>query len=318
MNSKISGLSLIELLITLAISSILTIGIVNMYSASKNSFYVQEDSSKIQESGRFVFNMLIADLRRAGYYGYNSDLSKITGTAVKINNTNTCPNDTTWARMLDQPILGLDQPAVGYNCIANYLTGDILALHYVDGRNEIALDNNRFYIRSSFKKAKMFLGADLNDPQNVIDDVTPKITGRLQAFAYYVGTSARVCRFNDANNNPINIPTLYRESLDENGLPERQEVASGIENIQFQYGIDSDNDQSVNQYFDAQAISNNPAVSPNWNEVVSVRFWVLARANCPANIDANQQTSFTMGDVTVARNDRFKRKLFTSTVALRN
>ncbi len=320
---KSNGLSLIELVVAMAISSILAIGIVKMYSASKNSFLVQKDSSKLQESGRFVFDMLISDLRRTGYYGYNPGVDTVSGTAAPIKNNNTCPKDATWGLMLDRRIVGMNDPVVPYACIAaDYVAGDVLAVHYVDGRNEVALEKERYYLRSSFKSARVFHGAQSNDPLNTINDGTPESTGRLRAFAYYIGNSGRFCRFNDANKNPIPIPTLYRESLNEEGLPNRQEVAAGIENIQFKYGVDTNNDQSVNQYFDSQLISNDITVTPNWNQVVAVRFWILARASCPSVVEPNIQRQFktyTMGDFPpFTPRDNFKRQLFTSTVALRN
>jgi len=313
------GISLIELMVALAISSILAIGIISMYSTSKNSFYVQKDSSKLQESGRFVFTMLISDLRRAGFYGFNPGVKTLEGgTDRTIPNNNTCPNNSSWALMLDRRIIGQDEPVTNYNCIAaDYIAGDVLSLRYVDGRNETAFDNNRFYLRSSFREGKIFRGSKSNDPMNAITDGTPVATGILRAFVYYIGNSGHFCKFNDSNNNPIPIPTLYRESLDETGNPTRQEVATGIENIQFKYGVDTNGDQSVNQYLDSNSINNNN-LTPNWNQVVSVRFWILARANCPANIDANRQTTFNLGDVIITNNDKFKRQLFTSTVALRN
>jgi type IV pilus assembly protein PilW len=315
-----TGLSLIELIVALAISSILAIGIVNMYSVSKNSFLVQKDSSKLQESGRFVFDMLISDLRRSGYFGYNLGIGSVSGTEAQIPNDNTCPNDASWGLMLDRRITGLNDPATPYDCIAaDYFGGDVLSLRYVDGRNDTIFDNNRYYLRSSFKSARIFRGADSNDSSNVINDGTPESTGQLRAFVYYIGTSGRFCKFNDANNDPIPIPTLYRESLNDQGLPERHEIAAGIQNIQFKYGIDTNNDLSVNQYFDSQLISNDLTVTPNWNQVVAVRFWILARANCPAANNSNIRKTYNMGDLApYTPNDKFKRQLFTSTVALRN
>lgn len=319
--SSISGISLIELIVALAISSILAIGIINMYSASKKSYLVQNDSSKLQESGRYVFNMLMNDLRRTGYYGYNAGINSITGTETPIpaTNTNTCPNDATWALMLDRRIMGLNDPVTPYACItADYAKGDVLSMHYVDGRNEAVLDPDRYYLRSSFNKGKVFIGSKSADPLNKIADTTPETIGQLRAYAYYIGDSGRTCRFTDANKKTIPVPALYRETLNEKGLPKRQEVASGIENIQFRYGIDNNGDKSVNRYYDAQDI-NNDETSPHWNEVVSVRFWILTRADCPdSNPKYKNEKTYIMGDKTIIKNDQFRRQLFTSTVALRN
>ncbi|VAW91134.1 hypothetical protein MNBD_GAMMA22-2637 [hydrothermal vent metagenome] len=316
-NNKTRGLSLIELLVGLAISSILAIGIISMYSSSKSTFYTETDSSKIQESGRFVYSMLISDLRRTGYFGYNPGVETILGTEGVLVNANTCPADATWAQMIDRRVTGLDDPAVAYNCITNYLagSGDVITLRYVDGRNEAAFDNNRYYLRSSFKSGRLFTGVDAADALNTINDGSPESTGRLQAYAYYVGNSGRTCRFD----NNIAIPTLYRMSLDATGTPQRQEVATGIENIQFKYGVDTSGDGSVNQYFDASNIANDNTAAINWNKVVAVQFWVLARAECPDAKLVSRTVNYDMGGANpVAITSSFKRQLFTSTVALRN
>ena len=45
--------------------------------------------------------------------------------------TDTCATGSTdWGRMLDRPIYGLNDTATGYNCITNYLKGDVLVVRY--------------------------------------------------------------------------------------------------------------------------------------------------------------------------------------------
>ena len=127
----------------------------------------------------------------------------------------------------------------------------------------------------------------------------------------------------DAGGSDIPIPSLQREYLSSSGRPIAEEVASSIEQIQFQYGIDTEGNFTANQYLNANQI-NNDTTSPNWTEVVAIRLWVLVRADCPTNGYTNSQT-YTMGDVDIPAssggykpNDGFKRQLYSTTVAVRN
>ena len=61
------GLSLIELMIAIVVSSILMLGIVQVFSLNKRIYGAQDDAARMQESGRYAFNLLMQDLRRAGY-----------------------------------------------------------------------------------------------------------------------------------------------------------------------------------------------------------------------------------------------------------
>ena len=326
------GLSLVELMIAMAISAILMIGISQIFSSNKRSYNVQDESARMQESGRYAFNTLMQDIRRAGYFGGNAQTSAITGSVGIAPPARNClTGNTSWGRMIERPIYGLndgntdidaDALAVDYTgCIPNadYLRGDILVSRYTKSTNiptaTMAANPNRLYIRNSLFSGFLFLGSE--DAANLVSE-TPNGVHELAASAYYVGPSGRSCRFNDAGNNPIPIPALQREVLSSTGIPEREEVANGVEYIQFQYGADSNGDLSVNRYYDANDFSNMESVSPNWTQVVTVRLWVLVRADCPTNNYVNSQT-YVMGDANYGpMNDGFKRQLYSTTVAVRN
>lgn len=311
------GVTLVELLIALAISSILVLGIAEIFKLNKRSYQTQDDSARMQESGRFAFNMLMQDLRRTGYFGGNADTGNITGTSGIIDPTNTCPNDTTWARMLKRRIIGLNDSGAAYACLsADYVQGDVIVIRYTEGAAITSFDAGRFYIRSSMFEGRLFTGSVQTTASNQVAE-SPRTVHLLSAQAYYVGDSGRNCRFKDSSDNDISIPALFREVLSSTGTPTQEEIASGIEDLQIQYGIDDTDDQFVNQYFNANSISNDITATPNWTQVVSVRFWVLARAECPTSGYTNSKT-YVMGDKTFTPNDRFKRQIYSTTVTLRN
>ena len=315
------GLTLIELMIAIVVSSILMLGIVQVFSLNKRIYGAQDDAARMQESGRYAFNLLMQDLRRAGYYGGNANIDDITGTSGLVTPANTCTANNTWARMLQRPVIGLDDTNAGYTgCIpdADYTQGDILVTRYTSGLPTTTFDNNRVYVRSSMFEGRLFLGSAEADASNQVSEI-PNAAFELLANAYYVGPSDQTCRFNDSAGNAIPVPALWREVLDASATPVAEVVANGIEHLQIQYGIDTDDDIAVNQYFDADAISNDTTVTPNWSQVVAVRLWVLARAECPT-ADYTNTNTYTMGDITYDPDpdDSFKRQLYSTTVALRN
>lgn len=116
--------------------------------------------------------------------------------------------------------------------------------------------------------------------------------------------------------------SLYRRE----GTNPSEELAEGIERLEVRYGVDTTNDGRVDNYVDADAIPGAAAGTPNWNTVYSVQVSLLARAPeaYGTDIDAQQYTLLMAGTGGVTRvtagpfNDRFQRKVFTATAALRN
>lgn len=67
------GLSLIELMIAIAIGSLLLLGLVQVFSASRAAYNTSEGMARVQESGRFAIDYLSRDVRMAGHFGCAND-----------------------------------------------------------------------------------------------------------------------------------------------------------------------------------------------------------------------------------------------------
>lgn len=63
------GLSLVELMVALLISSLIMIGVVQVFSASRQTYTVDEGMARLQENGRFALDFLARDIRMAGNMG---------------------------------------------------------------------------------------------------------------------------------------------------------------------------------------------------------------------------------------------------------
>jgi len=275
----------------------------------------------------------MTDIRRAGYFGGNAAIDEISGSVgIAVPARDCLTTNTTWGRMIERHIYGLnnanthldaDGVTVNYTtCIpdAEYNGSDILVTRYTKSALIAAPPNDgRLYIHNSLFVGRLFSGTNYaaNLSTNAVTE-NPNGIRELAAHAYYVGPSGRNCRFNNADGTAISVPALQREVLSNTGIPTRVEVASGIERFQVQYGVSNNGDLSVNRYFNAHQLRNNSALTPNWTQVLSVRFWILVRADCPTSGYTNTQT-YTMGDAAAfTPNDGFKRQLYSTTVAIRN
>ncbi len=62
-----AGLSLVELMVALAISSVLILGITQIYIDNKRSYSFQQNQAENQEGGRYILLLLQQELAKAGY-----------------------------------------------------------------------------------------------------------------------------------------------------------------------------------------------------------------------------------------------------------
>ena len=107
-------------------------------------------------------------------------------------------------------------------------------------------------------------------------------------------------------NNPNNQPSLYRII---NSSPE-EELVEGVEKMQILYGRDGNGDGRTDSYVTANLVT-------NWNTVTSVRITLLLRT-LEDNI-ASTNLNYSYEDiVNQAAPDRRIRRVFTTTIAIRN
>ena len=305
-NSKVlsrqHGLSMIELIIAMALGLFLLFALVEILINGKQSFSSASHLSRLQENGRIATDLIVSDLKRAGYAGGNSNVPNISGTtAPELPTVNCPPTNTNWGLMIEQPIFGKNDRRGGYGCVqdADYLRGDILVVRHAAPwiEDPDALVAGRLYLRSSLFSGRTFIGSANGAPENDVPE-TPNSVRELIAHGYYVGPSGRTC-------NGAEVPSLWRVSLSDTGLPERMELLPGIENLQVQYGIN-------NQYLDADDID-----LADWPDVVTVRIWLLVRSECAESGYVDNRT-IVMGDNNYVVNDSYRRQLYSSVVMIRN
>lgn len=325
------GFSLVELMVAITISLILIGGLIQIFISSKRSYLIQDSIGRMQENGRYVMDVLHSDLRLAGYLGGNADVTTVGGNLAPITPDGSCVgnDDDQWGRMIARGVFGINDGLANYNCISaagnspqlgEYLSGDILTVRYakpvrVDNNGRIRNGTAGLYLKSSPMDGEIGLVTNTrSDIETFFDNAgltdTPISYNKLETYSYYSGYQQ-----SDCNGNSVDVPALYRIALDNDGEPTRQEIVRGVENLQVQYGIDTDNNGSINQFLDADNIN-------DWTIVRTVRIWLLIRDECPS-IGYTNTNNYVMGDSGLdlsgeGNSDNFRRHLYTSTVTLRN
>jgi len=342
------GFSMVELMIALVITLILLAGIGQIFLSSKKSFVIQNNLARIQENGRYAMDVVASDLRRAGYWGGNADITTISGTqSINPAATESCSiaDPSNWARMLNRSIYGLDltgneKPSDSgndYSCLKDagataYVRGDVMLVRYAHASAVGSITKplpcatgkttikdcypDEYFLRSSLFRGRLFKGSESEDPDNML--VAPAIrTAELVARAYYIGTSSNT----SACPADGDVPSLFRVELSSSGGLTAEEVAYGVDNLQIKYGVDSSGDGVVNRYYDGDDIDSTDALKPDWEDVVATRVWLLVRAECPETGYTNDN-AYAMGNESYTPADTagrgYRRKLYTSTIRLRN
>jgi type IV pilus assembly protein PilW len=136
-------------------------------------------------------------------------------------------------------------------------------------------------------------------------------THDLQIHAYYVSSQSSL---------GDDVPSLRRHALMAGGILQDQEVIPGVEDLQVQYGMDTDNDGTVERYVDADhdlLTVGAPGFIPG-ARVMAVRLWLLLRA-VQAEVGFVDDRQYAYADVAAfTPNDGLRRLLVTRTILLRN
>lgn len=80
------GVSLIELMVALLIGTVLVLGLVEVFAASRTAYQLSAGLARVQENGRFALDFLRRDLRMAGHLGCVNDQARFLPENVTTSN----------------------------------------------------------------------------------------------------------------------------------------------------------------------------------------------------------------------------------------
>ena len=82
------GFSVVELMVAVTLSMILMAGVLSIFASSKVTYLSNEKTARLQENGRMALDMIVRDIRAAGYMGCAK--------AVPFNTTLNTPTALLW------------------------------------------------------------------------------------------------------------------------------------------------------------------------------------------------------------------------------
>lgn len=317
-----AGMTLIELMVALAIGMFLMIGAMTVFQQSRTTFRVTESVSRLQENARFALDAIEPDIRMAHYWGLTTRTGKIQGRLARtlpngIGPT-TCGNN--WAIDLDFAVRGTNGSVpwpwacAGQTPAAN---SDTLEVRHA-GQNSLTAAQvaaggaTALYIQSARAlDSQLFKGTAV--PGGYAPGTSE--THRLVANGYYVSTSSSL---------GAGVPSLRVKTLTDTGLIQDQEVLAGVEDMQVQFGIDTDAENAPNRgSIDRYVNVDDPLIDPTsalFNpdaQILAVRVWLRVRAERTEN-GFTDTTRYQYAGQDVTPNDGFRRVLISTTIFLRN
>jgi type IV pilus assembly protein PilW len=333
-------MTLIELMVALAIGMFLMIGAMTVFMQSRTTFRVNESVSRMQETARFALDALEPEIRLAHYWGLTPRTPLIEHYSVQHPNA--------FHRLQTDPAV----PGLTHDCGTNWAVNLDLAVQGTNGSAPWPWTvGTRCGVGGS---GVVQAAADTLVVRRASDNVVAPLAGQLSIISTRGGqlgqifnTAAQPAGYSAATSEVHRLmvsgyyvvqgtatlqPALRRKVLLQagNGQVTDEEVIAGVEDMQIQFGIDTDlpstpavpnpNRGSIDRYVnpnDPILDPANAAFNPN-AAILAVRVWLRVRAERPEN-GFTDTTNYVYADQNVAPiGDAFRRVVVSKTIFLRN
>jgi type IV pilus assembly protein PilW len=305
------GLSLIELMVSLVIGALLIAGAVTVYMQSRNTYRTNDVASRMQEVARYALDVIAPDVRLAGFWGLTNRPDSFANGAAAV--TKDCAANFT--ANVAQPIEGRDAQVTGGTGYSTAWACTIAAgykrVNWADvlivrrgSADPVAFEAGRMQIQSNREIAALFSNGALPAGFGAGDFSE---THDMMVGVYYVAESTTTL-------NGRRMFSLRRQTLVAGPALQDDEVISGVQDLQVQFGLDVNGDGTVERYVNPQD------AIPAGARIATVQLWLLVVAE-EREIGFNDDHVYTYANASqtagVFHDDR-RRVLVTKTIQVRN
>lgn len=312
------GLGLVELMIAMLLSLIMSVAILSVFAANNRSFKVDENILRMQDDARHALREIAFDLGMAGHYADLLLPSSITPDADLSLAADCGPTGSVdWVYQAMVPgtgqflsLVALDnatpaQAAANFSCLdsGEIKNGtDIVSIRRVAGVRAAVPVDGHVYLRTNGTVGLLYEAPISTSPTITVP--LPRADWEYRPSIYFVRNYAVV---------PADgIPTLCRKVLGGATPGMLTEcLASGIENLQVEYGIDTTEDGNPNVFLPDPTLE-------QMQMVVSARIFVLARTLDDDLRYDNEKTYSVSNAAPFVPNDQFHRRVDSTTVTIQN
>jgi type IV pilus assembly protein PilW len=316
------GFTLVELMIAMVLGLLLTGALLTMLAQARKSFTQDEVFASMQDESRFAMQEFTRDISMAGYIGdilvpevivFDTSLTgtlgddcessagetfayRLTDSGTGIDTTLMGVDNITTARAVEQfGCLSASELVAGTDIIAvKHLAGAITAT--------ASLEEGDVAVRYNGTVGSLFV-------HPIAGSVPTPYEDRIYSPAIYY-----IRNFTDTAGD--GLPSLCRKVLVGGTTVNMTTecIAAGIENLQVEYGIDSNGDGSVDSYISASTAADAAEIET----AVSVRVYMLARTTDVDRAYTNDKTYALSNATSFSPDDAFRRRVYTTTVSVPN
>jgi type IV pilus assembly protein PilW len=313
-----AGFSVVELMIAMLLSMTLGVAVVSVFINNSYSFTQDDNVSRMQDDARHALRELSFEISMAGNYAELHVPDTVTPDASLAIGDDCGPaGEVNWIYRTVEAgtgntysISAIDNASnadavTAHSCFSSgeILEGtDVVSIKRVAGGEAGALRAGGVYLRTNGTVGLLFRAPEPAAPTIVV--APPRADWEFRPSIYYIR------RF--ANNPGDGIPTLCRKALRGAGPSMQTEcLATGIENMQIEYGIDTSEDGHPDVY------ATNPSLTEIQN-VVAARIFLLARTTDIDTRYTNLKTYSISNAPDFVPGDSFHRRVFSTSVSIQN
>ncbi|MGB0218762.1 MAG: PilW family protein [Sinimarinibacterium flocculans] len=302
--ARSAGLSLVELMIGMALGLILVLGVTQIFISNKQGYRVQESNAQLQENARFALEHIGRILRHADFWaGVDAANVLVRASAATPSGASTC--NSAWILDVSTGLRGYDggtAPPIDCIASANYVPNtDVVVSRYADPA-EVLLDSQIATLQGSGSRAALLrtlpgqygilfnaFGSSPNGWSAVAGSTSSpmyRVNDTIDGYFNHVMRTdvlfLRPCSTKASSNCTTSsdggtpTPTLVVNRLTANGSSPpglvETPLVEYVEQLQLQYGIDTNADKAVDRYYSASAM---PLAA--WSQVIMVRAGVIVR-----------------------------------------
>jgi len=338
-----AGFTLIELMIAMAIGIATVVAALEVLAKVRDVYRINERLARLQEQGRTAFAMMEPDIGMAGFYGFTRDAETIR--LIRDGDRSHLVASALALRQFPITVSAPLPPAVASLPAGAHACGINFA---VDVSMPVQGSNNLFALGRSPGTAcgpyqgRAQAGADTLTLRRVATQPGAAEANRLQIYAARETSRSAQYLFADGHApGPIDddhevhdllVRTFYvaRDSVGQRGVPalrvksltrsgsslifDEDEVMSGIEDLQVQFGVSLDGTGRATHYVEPDS----PALPDA--QIVAVRVWLRVRADQPepSFVDTRTYRYADMEFTPSGPERNFRRVLMSRTITLRN
>lgn len=313
-----AGFSVVEIMIAMLLSLTLAAAVVTVFVNNSYSFKQDDNIGRMQDDARHALREIAFDISMAGHYAELLTPDIVTPDGALAIAVDCGPaGEVNWIYRTIEAGTGnsLSLAAIDNTTAATAVAEhscfepnevregtDIVAIRRVAGATSAVLNDNAIYLQTNGTVGLLFQAPMPAAPAIVV--AVPRADWEYRPSIYFIRQFA--------NTPGDNVPTLCRKVLRGAGPSMTTEcLATGIEDLQIEYGIDTSENGHPNVYM------TNPTLADLQN-VVSARVFLVARTT---EIDTryNNDKNYTVSNSgNFVPNDSFHRRVLSTGVSIQN